>query len=877
MEAKALSLTKILCGKDQYIIPLFQRFYSWERKHWQRLRADIWSLLEEPDEDRVHFMGPLVCTQIVKGPGSVSSYQLIDGQQRLTTLTLLLAAMRDVARKMGLVKLDVKITEDYLIDTKEEDLDRYKLLPRIGDRETLQALVEGETPPESESAMMLEAYAYFKRHLEHLARKDVEKLSVLLSIIVSRLMLVVVTITGEDPYEIFESLNSTGLPLEESDLIRNFVFMQIPMEEQEKFHKKHWKAFEDLMTAKGQGEQTLSATDFYRNFLMRNGDYSRADATFATFKTRYESCGWEPVTLVQELATFLKYEIWMRRPRSCPNEDIREMLECLSLFEMTTSYPLVMRLLHMQATDELSQADLLKALRDLASFVLRRSICGESTRAYGRMFVEISKELDPGNVLDSLRTSLSHRVWPSDTAFREQLLLFPFYRREPKKVLYVLRLLEKSLGHKEQVKTENLTIEHVMPQSLSKTKGKNTGWREMLGENWKADHEQCLHALGNLTLTGYNSELGNRPFAEKKKAYANSHVGLNAHFANVEVWNADEIRKRGGLLAKRIVDMWPVFGDRDSDRPKKAVGLNPVRERRVRYWTGLDEKLREMDSPVKLKNIPYESTIYAEFPGGENVVFWAWFYNQYKTLYAGITFTKRHERAWLKKLHEEKDVIDAEFGEPLEWLTISKRCVGWMETGISLLDEEDWYIQHETLADVMTRLYQSFAPRVEKLAQEAQEHNTCPPQLDKHEGARLRTEYWQAFTEYLERNGKPFTVTPPGPHNWISTHAGFPGGMIAMILNYGLHDRIGVALNLSGKHAKRDFAKLHTHKIEIDAALGAELKWDPLENKNKKARDIRLWREDLSPADRNQWPEQHEWLAQNVRNFLDVFAPYLNG
>ena len=268
MDARPKTVRDILHTGDQYLIPLFQRYYSWTKVHWERLRKDIWALMED-DAKAVHFLGPLVCTPTSHYPGSVPSYQLIDGQQRLTTLTLLLAALRDVAVSRKVKDLPDEVSEDYLLHKRKQGTERYKVLPRLGDREALTAIVEGQRDLSAfADTQVVRAWSYFRRHVQHWARKDEEqKLRKLLDTVSRRLSLVVVTIEGENPYEIFESLNSTGLPLEQSDLIRNFVFMQLPLAKQQEFFDQHWSALEGMFAATGNAV-AVTMTPFFRDYLM---------------------------------------------------------------------------------------------------------------------------------------------------------------------------------------------------------------------------------------------------------------------------------------------------------------------------------------------------------------------------------------------------------------------------------------------------------------------------------------------------------------------------------------------------------------------------------------------------------------------------------
>ncbi|MBM4223639.1 MAG: DUF262 domain-containing protein [Gammaproteobacteria bacterium] len=575
MQAQPKTISDILQTGNQYVIPLFQRYYSWEKEHWERLRLDIWALIEDGAKP-VHFLGPLVCHLPSKMLGNTSSYQLIDGQQRLTTLTILLSAIRDVARSRGLNDFADEVTEDYLLFKRKQGSERYKILPRLGDREVLTSMVEGNELAAFASSRVYEAWKYFQRHVQHLSRKETQnQLRKLLDVITTRLNLVAVVIDGENPYEIFDSLNSTGLPLEESDLIRNFVFMDIPVAKQQEFDDQHWKPFEHLF-AKTAAEEAVEMTPFYRDYLMRNGRYSKEDATFVDFKNAHEEAVKQPEALVVELKRFALLDLMLRRPGTVKDEGLRGVLRQVEGMEITTAYPLLLNLLARQDRGELSKEDLCGCLSDLVSFVLRRSICGESTRAYGRWFVEAITMIR-SNPRADLQAYWLARRWPDDAAVRQRLPGFEVYRREPTKARVVLEALEESFGHRERVDLSTLTIEHVMPQTITNNKN-GKAWKEMLGEEWEQIHAALLHVLGNLTLTGYNTELSNSPFETKQVELAKSHLDLNAYFTSLPKWDADAIRTRSVTLTERVLTLWP--------RPASSVAYSASSHARTR---GFDE------------------------------------------------------------------------------------------------------------------------------------------------------------------------------------------------------------------------------------------------------------------------------------------------
>jgi len=554
MEAHVKTVREILHSGDQFLVPFFQRHYSWRKENWQRLLDDIVALTEEAEETK-HFLGPLVCTPFNPVPGEVTPYQLIDGQQRLATLTIALAALRDVAKLNALESVSDEIHEDYLIHRRRQGVQRFKVVPRLGDRSDYESIIEGSPAGTTMTTGLLGGYSFFKREWKRLVGSDGETaIRRYLIASTARLSLVTITVGGENPYEIFESLNSTGLPLEESDLIRNFLFMQVPLHEQDKFQSAHWDVFERRFDAAG-GYEKLSPTLFYRSFLMRDGDYCRNKAAYVEFKKQNLARGLTPAAQVAELQKFAKFELWLRRPLTCEVADFREVFSQTLALDITTAHPLLLHLLHRHEQGTLDKAGLLGCFTDLASFVIRRSVCGESTRGYGRLFPAAIKVIRQ-HARDDLRDFLLREGWPDDAAFVPHLVEFSIYKRERNKCRLLLETLEHEHHHKEEVNLKRLTVEHVLPQAIDGDDDDGKSWQRMLGPNWLVLHEKWLHTLGNLTLTGYNPELGNGSFADKQAAFAESKVSLNQHFLELAQWNDQDIKQRGLQLAQLVARTW---------------------------------------------------------------------------------------------------------------------------------------------------------------------------------------------------------------------------------------------------------------------------------------------------------------------------------
>ncbi|OHE89316.1 MAG: hypothetical protein A3G75_00645 [Verrucomicrobia bacterium RIFCSPLOWO2_12_FULL_64_8] len=555
MDAHVKTVREILHSGDQFLVPFFQRHYSWSKEHWQRLLDDIIALTEDTNDTK-HFLGPLVCTPFHPVPGEVTPYQLIDGQQRLATLTVALAALRDIAKLNALESLSEEIHEDYLIHRRRQGVQRFKVVPRLEDRTDYESIIEGSPAGTTMTTGLLGAYSFFKREWNRLMSSDGEAaIRQFLIAATARLSLVTITVAGENPYEIFESLNSTGLPLEESDLIRNFLFMQVPLEEQDRFQSVHWDAFEKRFDATGEYEK-LSPTLFYRSYLMREGNYCRNKAAYVEFKKQNLARALTPAVQVEELQMFAKFELWLRRPFTCEVADFREAFSQILALDITTAHPLLLNLLHRHERGTLERAELLGCFSDLASFVLRRSVCGESTRGYGRLYPAAVRVIRL-NPRDDLRNFLLREGWPDDAAFIPHLIEFPIYKRERNKCRLLLETLERQQGHKEQLNLKRLTVEHVLPQAIDGDGDDGRSWQEMLGVNWQILQQKWVHTLGNLTLTGYNPELGNGCFADKQAAFGESRVSLNQHFAGLTQWTDREVKQRGVDLAQIVARVWP--------------------------------------------------------------------------------------------------------------------------------------------------------------------------------------------------------------------------------------------------------------------------------------------------------------------------------
>jgi uncharacterized protein with ParB-like and HNH nuclease domain len=543
MQANETKMQSLLDNARQYVIPMFQRPYSWETKHWEALWQDIAELCEE-SLPRNHFMGSIVNLPSRSVPEGVTKYVLIDGQQRLTTILIFLAAIRDHARKQT-GNLADKIDDLLLKNRYQEGADVYKLLPTQVDRPAFFAVIDTGTPPRDE--ILGDAYRFFDRKLRLNSEIPLEKLY---DVIRNHLVLVSIVLDKDDnPYLIFESLNAKGKPLAQADLIRNFFFMRLHPNSQERMYGDHWRPTQEKL-----GE---SLTEFIRHFLMRDGGLVRKGDVYVTLKEQIENHDQEQIVgYLKELASFANYYCRLLDPKVVElRPAIAERLDRLNRNEATTAYPFLLNVYHGDTIGSVSEGEFATVLDCLETFLIRRFVCGVATAGLNRVFAQLyGQACQAGNLVDGVRSILADKNFPRDKQFRDQFSITKIYGgdRTPKARL-ILDRLEVANGHKEQVDLGKLTIEHVMPRTPTEW------WRRNLGEDWEAVHAEWLDTIGNLTLTGYNSELSNADFGSKCALLQESHCQLNKYFIGVQAWDEQAIAKRGEFLAEKALEIWPDF------------------------------------------------------------------------------------------------------------------------------------------------------------------------------------------------------------------------------------------------------------------------------------------------------------------------------
>lgn len=556
MQAKESNLLDFLRKSTQFAIPIYQRTYSWTERECKQLWNDL-VRAGETDEIPTHFLGSVVYIQ--QGVHQVSNQEpflVIDGQQRLTTVSLLLEAL---ARRIGDDEIEnftaERIRSYYLTNNLEDSERFFKLLLTDNDRDTLCAVVSQSSMPDRTSTRVKSAFDFFEAQLE---LDDQSVVSVSRGL--RKLLIVDVSLdrSYDNPQLIFESMNSTGVRLSQADLIRNFMLMGLETSEQNDLYRRYWQPMENMF---GQEGYSRNFDPFMRDFLtIRTGEIPRKDGVYEAFKAyahspSVQSNGAE--ALIADILTVATHYCRIALNQE-PAPELSDVFRDIRELKVDVMYPFLLRLYGDYDEGVLTEDDFRSIAEFAESYVFRRFICAIPTNSLNKTFSTFHRSIDRDRYLESVQahflTLPSYRRFPKDDEFQRELKTRDLYN-SPRRS-YWLRKLENH-GRKERVPVDEYTIEHILPQNPNLS----TQWQQDLGDQWARVQETYLHTLGNLTLTGYNSEYSDRPFADKRDmegGFAQSPLHLNEGLGSVDKWNQGAIEERAKRLADRAVGVWPI-------------------------------------------------------------------------------------------------------------------------------------------------------------------------------------------------------------------------------------------------------------------------------------------------------------------------------
>lgn len=561
MKASEARLLDFLKRSSQFTIPIYQRTYSWTERECRQLWDDI---IRSGNDDDVtaHFIGSVV--YIEQGLSQVtnqSPLMVIDGQQRLTTVTLILEAL---ARSVGSTEPVTgfsarKLREYYLLNPLEEDDQHFKLLLTQTDRDSLIALVQQQPWPPDYSIRIEQNFKFFMDRFRALGDNLAP-----LCYGLSKLLIVDIALnrSQDNPQLIFESMNSTGRELSQADLIRNFVLMGLPPKQQKQLYLDHWRPMERIF---GQEAYGTHFDGFMRHYLtLKTGDIPNVNAVYEAFKAHARTPAIEEAgvdALVADIHTFAEYYCAMALGRE-HHKQLAAAFKDLRELKVDVAYPFLLELYDDYASGILLADEFLQSVRLVESYVFRRAVCSIPTNSLNKTFSTFGKALKKDRYLESIKAHIltlpSYRRFPEDDEFKQHLELRDLYNFRSRS--YFFRRLENE-GRKESVSIDEYTIEHIMPQN----ENLSIDWRTSLGPDWEQAHQVWLHRLGNLTLTGYNSEYSDHSFIQKRDmegGFRESPLRMNQTLGQLNTWNAETMAERGRRLADLATKVWeaPVLG-----------------------------------------------------------------------------------------------------------------------------------------------------------------------------------------------------------------------------------------------------------------------------------------------------------------------------
>ena len=841
MKGTECKFVKYMEGADKrFVIPVYQRNYDWKTENCKQLYDDLVKIIKE--HRKSHFFGSLV--SVYNPDGHNEEFLIIDGQQRLTTVSLLFLAMYNLIDKGIIVSetanLKQRIFEEYLVDKWKPEDTRIKLKPVKNDQKAFGKLFSDSTEHIRESNLTVNYdYFYDRIQKQEITIDQLYDAICCLEIINIRLD------RDDNPQLIFESLNSTGLDLSEGDKIRNFILMGLPPKEQEVYYEKYWNKIEVCT------KYDVSA--FIRDYLsVMQQVIPQQKKIHTNFKEFVELGKIETESLLVEMLAYAKrYQILLDGKSGSAALDA--CIDRLNRLETTVTRPYFLEVLRLYSENKLTLAQVTEIFLTMENYLFRRTMCDLPTNALNKIFLMLHREIvrydgTEDNYVEKLKYALLSKKerarFPDDEEFKAAFAERPVYLMNSKNKIYILERFE-NFGTSEDKDVYRhcddgtYSIEHIMPQHLTPV------WQKELGDDYEQIHELWLHRMANLTLTAYNSKYSNSSFTEKKtmqNGFDDSGIRMNTWIAKKDKWTLKEIEERNEHLMGRALMIWV--------RPTTA--FKPV-EKQLDSCTLEDD---EMLSGRLIAHFSYKNT---EQP----VTSWVEMYQKVlKILYA-------EDKTIITKLAvSSEDNIALHFSmNPTQFtknVEIGDGIFVWTNTNT------------QSKLSVLKRIFKLYGADPSDLVFYLRDENG---NAEDEAGTRneLRRRYWAFALEHIhEMHGDAsFSNVHPSKENWISGFFGVSGFSLNCVANYDCA-RVEFWLGKADKDAnKKAFDLLYSHKDEIETTLGMSLKWN--RNDDVKSSKIYCQLDNVSIENEIDWLQMARFHAEWSKKFYDVIVPYLIG
>ncbi len=825
-------------SKKRFIIPVYQRNYDWKTENCKQLYDDLVKIIKGGRKS--HFFGSIV--SVFNPSGRNTEFLVIDGQQRLTTVSLLFLAMYNLISKGVLVPEDdslaKQIYEDFLVDKYQPEEKRIKLKPVKNDQKAFGKLFS-DTKEHIRESNLTANYNYFYDRIQ----KQEITIDKLFDAICS-LEIINITLSNDDnPQLIFESLNSTGLDLSEGDKIRNFILMGLPSKEQDDYYEKYWNRIE-LCTK-------YDVSSFIRDYLsVKQQAIPQQNRIYAIFKDYVEISNIQTEPLLMDMLEYAKrYEILLNGKTE--NSALDACIYRLNRLETTVTRPFFLEVLRLYNQNKLTLAQVTEVFLIAENYIFRRNICDLPTNALNKIFLMLHREIvrydgAEDNYVEKLKYALlskKERVrFPDDDEFSSAFATKPIYLMNSKNKIYILERLE-NFGTAEDKDVYRhcdegvYSIEHIMPQHLT------PAWQKELGEDFEQIHEQWIHRIANLTLTAYNSKYSNSSFAEKRgmqNGFDESGIRMNTWIAKKDKWSLAELEERSNLLSAKALNIWAA----------------PVTE-----YKPADKQL---DSFTLDDDTALTGRLIAKF--------------SYKNTEQPVT-------SWVDMYQKVLQILYAEDK------TIITRLAASSEDGIALhfsFNGEGFNKSVEIGDDIYVWTNTNTQSKLSVLNKVFALYNVDPADLifflrDENEtnedeiGTRyeLRRKYWAYALELIhEAHGDgSFSNVKPSKGNWISGFFGVSGFNISCVANYD-SARVEIYLGKAKKEEnKKAFDAIYAKKSEIEAKLGTALIWN--RGDDIKSSKISCQLDNVSIENETDWLQMARFHAEWSKKFYDVIVPYI--
>lgn len=840
MKGSELRLIEYMEGsKKRFIIPVYQRNYDWKIENCKQLYDDLIQVIK--NNSKTHFFGSIV--SVYEPSGRNTEFLIIDGQQRLTTMSLLFLALYNLLEEKIIISEDEslkdQIYEDFLVDKYQPQEKRMKLKPIKNDQKAFSKLFNSKDDYIKDSNLTIN-YSYFYERIQ----KQEITIDELFDAI-CRLEIINITLNNEDnPQLIFESLNSTGLDLSEGDKIRNYILMGLPKQKQDEYYEKYWNCIEKCTK--------YDVSSFIRDYLsVKQLVIPSQKKVYINFKKYVEDSSLKIIEILEDLLSYAKrYNILL-----CEKTSSKELNSCinrLNCLETTVTRPFFLEVLRLYDENQINLNEVAEAFSITESYLFRRTICDLPTNALNKIFLLLNREImrydgTDSNYIEKLKFALLSKKdrarFPNDDDFSLMFTEKPIYQMNSKNKIYILERLENfgTLEDKDIYRhcdEGEYSIEHIMPQHLT------PAWIKELGDSYEEIHDTWLHRIANLTLTAYNSKYSNSTFVEKKtmkNGFEDSGIRLNTYVSKKDKWTLAELRDRNDYLLKRALNIWAF----------PSTNYKP-QEKQLDSYT-LDDEASFL-SGRQIAKFVYKGI---EQP----VVSWVEMYTKVlRALYL-------EDKTIITKIAlSTDDDLSIHFSTNKR---IFKKCD---EIG------DNVYVQTNTNTQsklsVLNRLYKLYGMDPTDLVFYLRDSND--KEAEKGTRFEIRRRYWGYALKFIKEenfDNKSFDNVNTSKENWINGTFGIGGFAICCIANYDFA-RVDVYFGKTNANENKiAFDNVMLHKLEIESNLGVNLEWDRGDDVKRSIISYRL--ENVSIYNENDWLQIAKFHAKWSKKFIDAIVPYL--